>query len=66
MLKKLFSMENVETNFFKIWHEITEVKVADSFELAVEWASKFAEPEDVVLLSPGCSSLDLFSSLRKG
>ena len=41
----------------------TEVRVADgSFEAAVELALELARPEDVLLLSPACSSFDMFQS----
>jgi len=35
---------------------------ANSMEEAVEKARAFAEPGDVVLLSPGCASFDMFRS----
>ncbi len=36
------------------------VKIVDSLANAVEEASRVAEPGDTVLLSPGCSSFDMF------
>ncbi len=36
------------------------VKIVDSLESAVDAASKIARPGDAVLLSPGCSSFDMF------
>jgi UDP-N-acetylmuramoylalanine--D-glutamate ligase len=40
----------------------TRVEPAESLEEAVYLASNAAEPGDVVLLSPACSSFDMFSS----
>ena len=34
----------------------------NSFDDAVVYASKLAKPRETVLLSPGCSSFDMFSS----
>lgn len=38
------------------------VVLAESLELAVQQAYGFTEPGDVVLLSPACASLDMFSN----
>ncbi|MFO8175035.1 MAG: UDP-N-acetylmuramoyl-L-alanine--D-glutamate ligase [Gemmatimonadota bacterium] len=43
--------------------EATEVRVVGgSFEAAVDLAVELARPEDVILLSPACSSFDMFQS----
>jgi UDP-N-acetylmuramoylalanine--D-glutamate ligase len=39
---------------------LTRTEVADSLERAVSRAYGLGEPGDVVLLSPGCSSFDMF------
>ena len=39
-----------------------KVSFADSMEAAVEQASEFAKRGDIVLLSPGCASFDMFAS----
>ncbi|MBV8074348.1 MAG: UDP-N-acetylmuramoyl-L-alanine--D-glutamate ligase [Candidatus Eremiobacteraeota bacterium] len=39
-----------------------KVAFAESMEQAVEQASEFAKKGDVVLLSPGCASFDMFAS----
>jgi UDP-N-acetylmuramoylalanine--D-glutamate ligase len=47
----------------KIAHELSEtmiVDIASSLEEAVDWAAEAAREGDSVLLSPGCSSLDMF------
>jgi len=41
---------------------LCEVKVANSMHDAVECASRFAKPGDVVLLSPGCTSFDWYKN----
>jgi UDP-N-acetylmuramoylalanine--D-glutamate ligase len=42
-----------------------EVQCADSIEEAVRRAALLARPGDVVLLSPGCSSLDMFRNYEE-
>jgi UDP-N-acetylmuramoylalanine--D-glutamate ligase len=41
---------------------VCEVQRAESMETAVETARRLAEPGDVVLLSPGCTSYDWYSN----
>jgi UDP-N-acetylmuramoylalanine--D-glutamate ligase len=40
--------------------DLTPTELADSLETAVSWSFRQGEPGDVVLLSPGCSSFDMF------
>ena len=44
---------------------ITSLEKADSMEDAVKRAQKVAHEGDVVLLSPACSSFDMFSSYEE-
>ena len=44
---------------------ITSLEKADSMEDAVQRAQKAAHEGDVVLLSPACSSFDMFSSYEE-
>ncbi len=41
-------------------HDVVQIEHATSLEMAVNTAQKFAQPGDVVLLSPACASLDMF------
>ncbi|MEA2062421.1 MAG: UDP-N-acetylmuramoyl-L-alanine--D-glutamate ligase, partial [Gemmatimonadota bacterium] len=43
----------------------TGFSIADSFEQAVKKAHELARPGDVVLLSPGCSSFDMFPNYEE-
>lgn len=38
------------------------VSLADSMQSAVEYAAKYAQPHDCVLLSPACASFDMFNN----
>jgi UDP-N-acetylmuramoylalanine--D-glutamate ligase len=44
----------------RVFHGRCAISMADSMNEAVERASEVAEPGDVVLLSPGCTSLDQY------
>lgn len=46
----------------KEWEDIENVHAAESLEEALIVSREFAEDGDVVILSPGCSSFDMFSS----
>jgi len=44
---------------------LTETVPLDTLEEAVHWASSKASPGDVVLLSPACSSFDMFENYQE-
>jgi len=44
---------------------LTETAKLGSLEEAVEWAWSRAKPGDVVLLSPACSSFDMFENYQE-
>ncbi|MBI4496029.1 MAG: UDP-N-acetylmuramoyl-L-alanine--D-glutamate ligase [Deltaproteobacteria bacterium] len=45
--------------------ELTETVKVDSLEEAVRWASARAKPGEIVLLSPACSSFDMFKNYEE-
>lgn len=45
--------------------EVSHSIVAETFEDAVRYARIFAEPGDVVLLSPACASFDMFENYEE-
>jgi UDP-N-acetylmuramoylalanine--D-glutamate ligase len=45
--------------------DLTETLKADSLEEAVSWARSKARPGDVILLSPACSSFDMFVNYQE-
>jgi UDP-N-acetylmuramoylalanine--D-glutamate ligase len=50
---KLFPQNNVK------------IQIVNSLSEAVETAAQFAEPDDVVLLSPACASYDMFENFQQ-
>ncbi len=48
----------------KEWKGLTEINKAESLEQALETVNANAHPGDVVILSPGCSSFDMFASFE--
>ena len=49
----------------KITTPLVESVTVDSFEQSVKFAYESAEPGDVVLLSPGCASFDMFKNYQQ-
>ncbi len=47
------------------WRDVIPCRSADSLEEAVRLAAGLALPDDVVLLSPGCSSYDMFENYEE-
>ena len=45
-------------------HGITNISMCDTFEQATECAYKLAKSGDVILLSPACSSYDMFNNFE--
>jgi UDP-N-acetylmuramoylalanine--D-glutamate ligase len=49
----------------RVLGDLTETLQAESLEEAVSWARSKARPGDVVLLSPACSSFDMFLNYQE-
>lgn len=49
----------------KEWKDIADIKKVDSLKEALQEISGVAESGDVVILSPGCSSFDMFSNFEE-
>lgn len=47
---------------YECWKDATNCIFAQTMDEAVEKAAELSEPGDVVLLSPGCSSFDMFKN----
>ncbi len=60
-VKQLIVIGEAKRRILNALGKLTRSQEANSLEEAVDLASQAAEPGDVVLLSPGCSSYDMFS-----
>lgn len=60
-VKHLIVIGEAKKKILNALGKLTRSQEAGSLEEAVELASQAAKPGDVVLLSPGCSSFDMFS-----
>jgi len=60
-VKQLIVIGEAKKKILNVLGKLTRSQEAGSLEEAVDLASQAAEPDDVVLLSPGCSSFDMFS-----
>lgn len=58
--------EKIQKAFIQSGGEAAErIRIADSFEEAVELASRTSLPGDMVILSPACASFDMFRNFEK-
>lgn len=60
-VKTLLLIGEAKEKMAAAWQKATRTEFADSLEEAVNLAAKLAAPGDVVLLSPACSSFDMFT-----
>jgi UDP-N-acetylmuramoylalanine--D-glutamate ligase len=61
-VKELILIGSASAKMHKEWSPLKPVQLAETMEDAVLKASRRAEANDVVLLSPACASFDMFSS----
>ncbi len=60
-VKLLILLGEAKEKIFRVMENLTEISLVSSLDEAVILAKKKARPKDVVLLSPGCASFDMFS-----
>ncbi len=61
-VKAVFLIGETAGKIFNSWKDCIQCFVSETIDNAVVMASKMAEPGDVVLLSPACSSFDQFKN----
>lgn len=61
-VKGMVLIGEAKKKMFEALGGLTETIQADTLEEAVHWATSKASPGDVVLLSPACSSFDMFEN----
>jgi UDP-N-acetylmuramoylalanine--D-glutamate ligase len=64
-VKGMALIGEAKERMFEALGDRTETVKADSLEEAVEWAWARAKPGEVVLLSPACSSFDMFENYQE-
>lgn len=63
-VKKAILIGQAASRIAKEWEGTTELEIVGSLEQAVQAAFKAAEKDNVVLLSPACSSFDMFQNFE--
>ena len=61
-IKKIFLVGKCQNKLAKVWGTMLDYESCSSFKEAIESAYSCAEPGDIVLLSPACASMDMFSN----
>jgi UDP-N-acetylmuramoylalanine--D-glutamate ligase len=64
-VREVFSYGECKEKLKTLWHALSPTNLCESFDVAVQQAILASKEGDVVLLSPGCSSLDLFKSFEE-
>ena len=64
-IKTIFLAGESKTLLATLWNDDIHCMVCDTFEESVTKAVFNAEPGDVVLLSPGCASMDMFENYKE-
>lgn len=65
MLKKAYITGACRTTIAKALDSSLEQIVIDDFDTTIKTACKEAQPGDIILLSPGCASMDHFDNYRQ-
>jgi len=63
-VKSVILIGEAATRIEKEWRDLTDITIADSLSSAVAVARNKSNRGDVVILSPGCSSFDMFSNFE--
>ncbi|MFH1312875.1 MAG: UDP-N-acetylmuramoyl-L-alanine--D-glutamate ligase [Candidatus Eisenbacteria bacterium] len=63
-VKTIYAIGEAREKLRDAFSALTEVRLADGLEAAVRGAMDSAAPSDVVLLSPGCASFDMFDDFE--
>ncbi|MCX7871961.1 MAG: UDP-N-acetylmuramoyl-L-alanine--D-glutamate ligase [Verrucomicrobiae bacterium] len=63
-VKRAFLIGETAEKIKKSWENFTKCEIAQTIENAVLMAAKEAQPGDIVLLSPACSSFDQFNNYQ--
>jgi UDP-N-acetylmuramoylalanine--D-glutamate ligase len=63
-VKAVVLIGQMTEKLFAAWHSVVSCTRATTLADAVEKAQSLAQAGDVVLLSPGCSSFDMFKSFE--
>ncbi len=64
-VKGMVLIGEAKKKMFAALGDLTEAFQADTLEEAVHWVASRASPGDVVLLSPACSSFDMFENYQE-
>ena len=59
-VRQVFLIGAAQDKINQAWKDVVPVRKCDSLETAVENAFEIADPNDNILLSPACSSFDMF------
>jgi len=64
-VKMIILLGEAREKFFRLFHSLTSTRLVEGMEQAVQVAFQNAQGGDVVLLSPGCASFDMFSNYEE-
>ena len=64
-IKSICLLGEAAGRIFREWKGIANITIVETLEMALDVIHKNAKEGDVVLLSPGCSSFDMFNSYEE-